>query len=244
MEMKKKILISGVALVMAAAVILGGIKLYRIHERDEVGILLAFDDYNAPNWEEYFDLFDEYGVGVTFFINASEPTEFCSHAIERGHEIAFHTVGHVRLTELSEEEVYEEAIAPIEVFREKGFELSTFAYPYGAYNEELNERLLEHYKVLRGAYSLEYDGKHVYRKGFVESMSLDNGNYDSQEQYEERIMEILNELKGRKATVVSMYSHAIGAGDWSVSEEKLRFLLQKAKEMGVRFYTFQELQNW
>lgn len=242
--MKKKILICGAVLVIIAAAVLGGFKLYRIHERDEVGICLAFDDYNGPNWEEYFDLFDEYDVKVTFFVNLSEPTDFCDRAVERGHEIAFHTISHIRLTELTEEEVYEEAVAPIEVFREKGFELSTFAYPYGACNEELNELLLKYYKVLRGAYNLEFNNKHAYRNGFVESVSLDNGNYDSQEQYEERITEVLEELKGRKATVVSMYSHAIGGGDWSVDEEKLRFLFEKAKEMGVQFYTFQELQNW
>ena len=44
--------------------------------------------------------------------------------------------------------------------------------------------------------------------------------------------------------MVSLYSHAIGAGDWSITEDRLLYLLRKAKEMGLRFYTFQELQNW
>lgn len=242
--MKKKLFLSGVALLVVVAIGLGGYKLYRIHQRDQCGILLAFDDYNAENWEKYFDLFEEHGVHVTFFINASEPTEFCYKARERGHEIAFHTKNHAKMTELTEEEVYEQAIAPIEVFREKGFELTTFAYPYGLYNNELNETLLEHYKVLRGAYYKELYGKHMMREGFVESLSLDNINYESQEQYEERITQILNELKGTKAGVVSFYSHAIEGGNWCVGEGKLLFLFQKAQELGLEFYTFQELQNW
>lgn len=246
-EMKNKAkgwVICIAALFLATAAVLGGIKLYRIYQRDQCGILLAFDDYNSSNWEEYFDLFDEYGVKVTFFINAEEPTDFCYRALERGHEIAFHTVEHADLREVSQEEIYRQAIAPIEVFREKGIDLTTFAYPYGHYSEELNEMLLEHYTVVRGAYALQVNNKHALRGGFVESMSLDNVNYESQEAYEAYITEILTQLKQGKANVISMYSHAIAEGDWCVSPDKLRFLFQKADELGLQFYTFQYLQNW
>ena len=242
--MKKKLLIIVSVFLFVIAAILGGIKLYRIHERDQSGILLAFDDYNAANWESYFDLFDEYDVKVTFFVNAYSPTEFCSNAQDRGHEIGYHTAGHANMLELTENEVYEQAIAPIDVFREEGIELTTFAYPYGAYTEELNNVLLQYYNIVRGAFYCEVNGKHNMRKGFVESLSLDNVNYESQEQYEEKITQILNEVKAGKGRVVSLYSHAISAGEWCVTEEKLLFLFQKAKELGLKFYTFQELQNW
>lgn len=242
--MKKKILCGCMAVVIAAAAVLGGIKLYRIHQRDQSGILLAFDDYSAESWEAYFELFSEYDAKVTFFINATEPTDFCYKAKEEGHEIAFHTAGHVNLGQATDEEVYEQAIAPLEVFREKGFEMTTFAYPFGARNDHLDEMLLQHYNIVRGALALELHGKHELRKGFVDSLSVDNVNYSSQEQYEQRIVEILKELKGGKGRVASLYSHAIGDGDWCISEEKLVFLLETAKEMGLQFYTFQELQNW
>lgn len=233
------------AVFLAVAAVLGGIKLYRIHQRDQCGILLAFDDYDAYGWEDCFDLFREYDVKVTFFINAEEPTDFCYHALEEGHEIAFHTLGHVDLTKLTQEEIYQQAIAPIEVFREKGIELTTFAYPYGRYTQELNEMLLEHYRVLRGAFKLEINNKHVLRGGFVESASLDNINFESQEEYEEFITQALTKLKEGKADVLSLYSHAIAeGGDWSVSQDRLRFLFEKAGELGLQFYTFQYLQNW
>ena len=244
-KVKKRWVICAAALVLVTAAVLGGIKLYRIYQRDRCGILLAFDDYCGDNWEDYFDLFDEYGAKVTFFVNLSEPTDFCYRALERGHEIAFHTIGHVDMTEASEEMIYQQAIAPIEVFREKGIDITTFAYPYGRYNEEVNEILLEHYKVLRGAYYLEVNNKHALRGGFVESLSLDNVNYKSQEEYEERITQVLTELKEGKANVITMYSHAIAdGGDWCISPEKLEFLLKKAKELDLQFYTFQYLQNW
>lgn len=241
--MKKKLIICATVVVLAVAAVLGGIKIYRIHERDQSGILLAFDDYTPDSWEAYFDLFDEYGVKATFFVILSEPTEFCYEAIDRGHEIGFHTMSHENLRDLSEDEVYEQAIAPIEVFREKGIELTSFAYPYGGYTEELNEMLLEHYKTLRGAFFGEIYGKYQLREGFVESFPLDNGKFDSMEEYEEKITEILTAVKEGKGVVVPLYSHAIGVGDWNIAEDKLRFLLQKAKELDLKFYTFQELQD-
>lgn len=241
--MRKKFLIGSLVLAVTAAVVLGGYKLYRIHERDQCGILLAFDDYSADNWEKSFELFDEYDVKVTFFVTAAAPTNFCYKARERGHEIAFHTKSHANLMGLTEEEVYEQAIEPIGNFREEGFRLTTFAYPYGEHTEELDARLLEHYDVLRGAFAPEIYGKHQLRRGFVESNSIDNINYESEEEYEEYVTKILEDLRTRKAGVVSFYSHAIEGGNWCVSEEKLEFLFRKAEELDLEFYTFEELQD-
>ena len=245
MKSGKKLAVCAAVLILAAAATLGGIKLYRIHQRDQCGILLAFDDYDAYGWEDCFELFREYDVKVTFFVTAEEPPEFCYHALEEGHEIAFHTSGHVDLTKVSQEEIYQQAIAPLKVFQEKGIHMTTFAYPYGHYSQELNEMLLEHYKVLRGAYKLEINNKHVLRGGYVESASLDNINFESQEEYEQYIIQALTRLKEGKADVISLYAHAIAeGGDWSVSQDRLRFLFEKAGEMGLQFYTFQYLQNW
>lgn len=40
-----------------------------------------------------------------------------------------------------------------------------------------------------------------------------------------------------------MYSHAIGDGGWCINEEKLEYLLKTAKELGLKFYTFQDFQE-
>ena len=242
--MRKKIVIIASLLFFVLAVVLGGVKLYRVYRARQCGIVLAFDDYNADNWEDYFDLFDKYNVKVTFFVNADEPTEFCFNAIEHGHEIAYHTAAHVNLREITEDEVYQQAIAPIEVFHEQGIELTTFAYPYGAYNEQLNELLLQHYNILRGAYGYQLTGKHQMRHGFVESLSLDNINYESEEAFQERMDSILEDLSNSIGAVVGLYSHAIDDGAaWCVPEERLVYIFQRAQEMGIQFYTYKELQK-
>ena len=241
--MRRRMVIIVVSLLLAFSIVLGGVKSYRVYKAQQCGIVLAFDDYNPYNWEKYFDLFDKYNVKVTFFVNAYEPTEFCFNAIEHGHEIAYHTAAHVNMTAITEDEIYEQAIAPIEVFREQGIELTTFAYPEGKYNDELNELLLQHYNILRGALHYQLAGKHEMRHGFVESLSIDNINFSSEEQFRNRIDSILEELSNNKGAVVGLYSHAIADGAWCVWEDRLEYIFQRAQEMGIQFYTYKELQN-
>lgn len=239
----KGLAVAGAAAVVMIVGILGGIKLWRIQQRDQPGILLAFDDCSTESWADHFDLFDKYHAKVTFFLNAGEPFDFCYEAQDRGHEIGFHTISHKNLLECTEEEMYQEAIAPIEVFREKGIELTSFAYPYGNYNEQLNEKLLEHYNIVRGAWQTELYLKYNLQHGFVEAAALDNGYFETEEAFEKHITELLSGLKKEKGIVLCLYSHAIGAGEWSISAERLEFLLQKAEELGLKFYTFQDLQE-
>lgn len=243
MKKKKIIPISLGILFLLTAFTLGGVKLYRVKQARQCGILLAFDDYCPDNWRSYFDLFDQYNVKVTFFVNCYEPTDFCYEAIERGHEIGFHTANHSNVVGVTMEELQATAVDPIQVFHEKGIDMTSFAYPYGAYSYETNEYLLQHYNILRGAYYYNLHSKADLRKGFVESYSLDNINYSSDEEYEAAITQILTELDNNVGAVTSLYSHAIEGGDWCVTEDRLIFLFEKAQELGLEFYTFQELQR-
>lgn len=66
--MSKKIrIISALVLILALAAGLIAFKAHRMYVANQKVILLAFDDYAAPNWEEYFDLFDKYNVKPELF---------------------------------------------------------------------------------------------------------------------------------------------------------------------------------
>ena len=250
MKVKKKLskktwIISALGLILALTAGLSVYKAHRVYVANQKVILLAFDDYNAPTWEEYFDLFDKYNVKVTYFINASEPTDFCYKAIERGHEIGYHTMDHARLTEVSQDEFYEQAIAPIEVFREKGIELTSFAYPYGYYEEWMNEELLQYYNTLRGAWFYDVKSKEDIQHCFIESYPLDNTYFESDEQFREKIVALLDNFCAEgPGAVTSMYSHAIDPGGaWCVAPERLEILFQEAQKRDIRFCTFKEWQT-
>jgi peptidoglycan/xylan/chitin deacetylase (PgdA/CDA1 family) len=240
----KLLLIIGCAVIVIAAAVLGGYKMYRVHEVKKCGILLAFDDYNEQNWRDHFDLFEKYNVPVTFFVTLDEPNEFCHDAIKKGHEIGCHTIGHMKVTEMTDEEIQEKVIDPIEIFGKDGIEITSFAYPYGARTEELDELLLQHYKTVRGAYFYELHNKADLRHGFVDAYPLDNYYFESDEEFQKSIDAILDELCENEGAVTCMYSHAIDGGDWCVTEDHLEYLFQKAHERGLEFYTFQQWQNF
>ena len=240
--MKKKITAILFILVLVAGIFLLRTFVFLPHQKDPSGILLAFDDYYPDNWEQYFDLFDQYDADVTFFINSDQPTEFCKKALERGHEIGFHTVYHLDLRDATEEEIYEEAIAPIEVFREQGIELTSFAYPYGNYTEVTNEILLQYYKVLRGGWHYQLNSKENLKSGLVEARCMDNGNFASDLRFKLTVNKMLYQARWQEGTVVSLYSHGIEHGEWCITPERLEYILKRAKQLDMEFYTFKELQ--
>lgn len=242
-EKKKWIAAILVMVIVLAGVILGSIKLYRVNKARESGILLAFDDSAIDNWRQHFDFFEKHHVHVTFFVAMDEPTEFCHEALERGHDIGFHSIGHVDCTTLSSEELRQRVIDPIELFKKDGIELTSFAYPYGMHTEELDEELLKYYKVVRGAYFYELHSKADLRHGFIEAYPIDNHYLGDDAEFQKQIDAILKELSENVGAVACLYSHTIDGGDWCVTQEHLEYLFQRAEELGLKFYTFRELQE-
>lgn len=240
--MKKKLLSIVLILGIAILVLIGRIFVFLPPQENPSGILLSFDDYYPDNWEANFDLFDKYDANVTFFVNAVTPTDFCFKAVERGHEIGIHTASHMDLVDATEEEIYEEAIEPIEWFLADGIEVTTFAYPYGNYTDPLNELLLQYYKVLRGGWHYELNAKEDLKNGLVEARCIDNANFESDIRFKLIINKMLYEARWSEGTVVALYSHGIEAGEWCITPERLEYILKRAKQLDLEFYTFNELQ--
>jgi len=242
---KKSRLLLGIGIVICMAIAASAFawRAKEIREQKQRVLLVAFDDYSERTWESVFDLLDRYDAKVTFFINAYEPTDFCEKAVARGHEIGFHTGGHVNLKEVSEEEFYKEAIEPAEVFRERGYELTSFAYPYGDYEDWMNGELFKYYKTLRGAFKFQVRFKSEVPNGFIESFPLDNTFFSSDEEFQETVTEILDAFcECDEGTVASVYSHAIGDGPWCITEPRLEILLQEAEKRDIKCTTFRDLQ--
>jgi peptidoglycan/xylan/chitin deacetylase (PgdA/CDA1 family) len=211
------------------------------------GIALGFDDYSPVSWSQHFDLFDQYQAKVTFFCIANEVTEFMLNAQNRGHEIGYHTISHPTLSRVSREQFFEETISCINVFKEGGIELTTFAYPYGIYEAWMHDELLQYYKVVRGFRNFpEFSSNFSLDKmkyGLVNSRSIDNVNYSTEHYYENMINMVLMEAKMEK-TIAVLTSHQISSADWGITTERLEYVLKKGKELGLNFYTYKDLQNW
>ena len=123
------------------------------------GLALSFDDASVVGWYGLRSLFDRYGARVTFFISryATIPDaerEMLKQLAADGHAIEAHTVNHLNGPSYVEAHgmaryLLDEVLPSIELLRADGYEVTAFAYPFGARTDETDKALLDHIPVLR-----------------------------------------------------------------------------------------------
>ncbi|MFP3040896.1 polysaccharide deacetylase family protein [Treponema primitia] len=205
---------------------------------DDSGILLAFDDDYQDVWEQHFDLLDRYGAHVTFFIQG-DYSSFCVAALSRGHEIGFHTKNHLNLVKVSREVFFEETLGALETFRQLGFPLTSFAFPFGLSEPWMHEALRAAFPILRG-FGVTYRlyTPDAIRAGYISSKSIDNTLYKNDEAFQADIRAMLRIVKF-SGGVLPLTTHTIAANAvWGISPERLEYLLKTAAELKLKFYRY------
>ena len=101
-------------------------------------VILTFDD----GWTDHFavsEKLDQYNLKGTFYINSARVGKTQRMTLEqlhtladRGHEIAAHTKTHFRLTDQPYDTQEREICGDREKLLKWGFNVTSFAYPYGA----------------------------------------------------------------------------------------------------------------
>jgi peptidoglycan/xylan/chitin deacetylase (PgdA/CDA1 family) len=137
------------------------------HEKaDKSGVVFTFDDQYITEWFEARDLFKEYNIKATFFINRPqnltiEKVEMLKKLEKDGHEIACHSMNHIDLpaflaNHALNEYMNQEVIPAIEIMKHLGFNVTSYAYPFGKGTPKSDSLLLKHFKILRKAtYNIE-----------------------------------------------------------------------------------------
>ena len=106
-------------------------------------IILSFDD-NPIEDRRAVELLNQYQMKGTFFLNSGTLNNNGFLAKEElkevynGHEVASHTINHLKLKELTKDEIkyqIERDIANIEAYT--GQKVYGFAYPFGEYNKKI-----------------------------------------------------------------------------------------------------------
>jgi hypothetical protein len=123
------------------------------------GLAYSFDDAYVPAWVSGRDLFTRYNARLTFFIafwdqlSASDKQSLHDLAGD-GHDIEAHSVKHQRgpvyVEQRGLDSYMSEEIQPsIDHLRDDGFDVSVFAYPYGARTDETDRAILGQVDILR-----------------------------------------------------------------------------------------------
>ena len=230
------------------------------------GILLAFDDDYMERWEQYLDLLDKYKCKVTFFIqgapdvpaggssqaglsgNASAPgqlniAQFCKEALDRGHDIGFHTINHLDLRRVSRETFLAETVEPLELYRQEGIPVSSLAYPFGFSESWMHEILLDYYSVVRGYGTTFriYDEDSV-RGGHIIARAIDNTVIKGEDNFKKTIMSMLMTVKFlNDRRILPLTTHDIyDEADWGISVSRLEFLLGTVSDLKLNFFLYSD----
>ena len=207
------------------------------------GILLAFDDNYMETWEKNFDLLDSYNAKVTFFIQGDYST-FCHAALERGHDVGYHTKNHLDLRKVSREVFIRETLTAAESFRKAGVPLYSFAYPFGFSDAWMHDELLKHYSLLRGyGVTFRLYEKTQIQSGYISSKAIDNTLYAKNEDFTAAVDIMLRTLKFiGEGFVLPLTTHTISdTASWGIKPQRLQYLLQTANDLQLVFYTYKDL---
>ena len=219
----------------------------------EPGIALTFDDDYIDNWYKYLPLLDSLNVKATFYI--SNYHKFSPLQVQKlktieahGNEIGYHTTNHIDIPKYIDryglDQLVKNEINPDLVqMRIDGFNPQVFAYPYGAHNLESDNLLLDIFKSIRYlngspnfAKSLTSSNKELRLYG----MELDLSSKRKDWMYDE----LINSAR-ENGNCFILVGHRIENGNTNLKVPLYRLLhvINKVKEMNMRFYTVSEISR-
>lgn len=225
--------------------------------KDQKGIVFTFDDKYVEEWYNAKDLFSKYDIHATFFIAHPEKLTESEVAMlhklqDEGHEIACHSMNHIDAPEFlkdhSVDEYMKQEIFPaIEKMKQYGFDVKTYAYPFGKNTLESDKELLKHFKVLRKAtYNIENCEMDKIDRTFtkinkdkvVDAMGID---------YEYKISPSNLETAIKRANlrneILVLHAHKIvdtGSG-YAISKEYLEQAFRLCKQYKLKSFRVSEL---
>jgi len=123
------------------------------------GYVLSFDDAYVREWYDQRDIFEEYGVSATFFVvRFAQMTpgqiDMLKELERDGHEIGCHSLSHINALEYAAahsaaEYANVEVVPALDIMKDHGFDVGSFAFPFGANNDEINTEVLKYVQVIR-----------------------------------------------------------------------------------------------
>lgn len=128
-------------------------------EASGAGVVLSLDDTSVAEWHAALPLFAQYDAKLTFFVSRyarmfANERELLRDIAAAGHDLGAHSVDHLRGPDYVENHglaayLADEVLPSIEVMQADGYEITAFAYPFGARTSETDRAILAHVPILR-----------------------------------------------------------------------------------------------
>lgn len=123
------------------------------------GVALQYDGTYVDQWYAGRDVLLQYGAQVTMFVTryhlyTDEEKALLRVLSEDGHDIEAHAVDHLRPPLYVEEHGLQayldnEVLPSIQILRDDGYDVVSYAYPFGDRTSELDRAIAEHIPLIR-----------------------------------------------------------------------------------------------
>ncbi len=222
------------------------------------GVVFSFDDDHIEEWFTYKDLLKKYGIKATFCITRphllSEPELKKLRQLQlEGHEIACHSYDHVDATNyLDSLDTYmdKQIHRARHILETNGFELESFAYPFGTSHPKIDSLLTNEFKYLRKATWNEkeqsislYDEIYASRAHhhIVNSMGIDVNYKIPLDDLEVGLLRAKN-----RNEVLILYAHKINdkQTDYTISARYLEEAFRLCKKHDIKTIRLKDLDSF
>ena len=222
------------------------------------GVVFSFDDRFIAEWVAHRDIFEKHNIRATFFI--SRPYLLDSLHVEGlrllrsdGHEIACHGMYHLDATQYADsidKYINYEILPALELMNGFGFNITSFAYPYGLSTDGIDSAMFDHFSFLRKAtmnYNNTtidtYDEIYATRNSYniVNSMGIDNIFDISLDNLEAGVLRAFN-----KDEVLVLYAHRIDtvSGSYTIDPEYLENAFKLISKYELRSLRMSDLGDY
>lgn len=224
------------------------------------GVCLTFDDRNFPDWEAALPLFEKYNARVTFFVYGpigEEEAARLKAIAAKGHAIGSHSLKHgvyykLKQDGMTAKEFAEtDALAQLDSFRKYGIDVTCYGCPNSSRDAELDELLKPHFRHVRtgifpreGQRLCDMDNAFVPIDQVAQHFVLNGKGIDKYPENTDEMIDLAMERAAQRNELLVFYAHRITAEEINgnhVEPASLERLLKKGTEMGLRFYSFDEL---
>lgn len=222
----------------------------------KAGVVISFDDAYVDEWFAADKVLKKYNWKATFCVcridSIGEPQiKKLLELQKKGHEIAGHGYHHYIAVKLVDKygmkQYIKQEINPMIVsMKQKGFNVSSFAYPYGERSEALDKALSLKFEVIRGrdfCYEIpEKEGSYFRNSKFMYAFDIDNNHIHFSIPY---VLELLDYAKkNNKILILSSHKPVKDlTANYQTKIKTLEFICKYMKLNDMKFYRLSDLNN-
>ena len=222
----------------------------------QAGVVISFDDAYVDEWFDANKVLKKYDWKATFCVcridSIGKPQLEKLHQLQNeGHEIAGHGYHHYNAVKFVHQfginQYIKQEIDPMLVsMKQKGFKISSFAYPYGERSDELDKALSPKFKVIRGrdfcAVAPEKEGSYFRDSKLMYAFDIDNNHIHFSIPY---VLELLDYAKKNNKILILCSHKPVKqvTANYQTKLETLEFICNYLKLNNMKFYRLSDLDN-